>query len=206
MIFLLFLIANAEDPQRFFIDGFTLFGIGLVALVIFSIAQNITRKKQALQQLGIDSNWGTDSFIGLLTGGGFLLFVGLIPAAALFLPSVPQSISSQTVGFFYVNFIAPVFEEGFFRGVLPWLFGHVMGLSLSIVYLASTAIFMLFHFKVYGGSFIATPIRFIAVFIFGSVAFWLVQKQASLAGATVFHVVSNLGLTTLDAAIVGGGF
>lgn len=79
--------------------------------------------------------------------------------------------------------IVPVFEELFFRGVLPgWLRTH---LSSSTTFVAAAALFALMH---------GYPIAMPAAFVFGLVAGWVRQVTGSTLNTVVIHVLNNVAM------------
>jgi hypothetical protein len=75
---------------------------------------------------------------------------------------------------------APIAEEFFFRGLL-FRYLRARG-SLKRAVLVSSALFAVFHF---------TPVLMPALFVFGIVQAWLVQRFDSLYPAILLHAINN---------------
>jgi membrane protease YdiL (CAAX protease family) len=153
---------------------------------------------------GIDDNFVKDGLVGLFLGIGTIIlgsFIGFIGAIGI--PPV-QSIAGTLGRFIIIVPVASIFEEVFFRDLemdfldsklkLPkWISLIIMGISFS-----------LFHLAAYGESLRAASGSFTSAAIMGVVFGIVTEKQNSLAGSIVYHMVLNAYIGFISAAIIIG--
>lgn len=122
---------------------------------------------------------------------GALLFGGFVALNIL---------ANLTIGrpeAFGATILAPIFEEPFFRMVIPAILSAI-GFNLFIVVLLSAALFMSFHWAAYGATMLATG-AFAGAFIFAIIAllsfiFIKYNGQRSIVPLIIFHSLTNLYL------------
>lgn len=171
----------------------------------FSYRSNFTNKEKMKETIvGIDKNMKTDIFIGFLTFIGIYLLSFLIPGiGTIGIPSVSQSIASETGRFIVIVAIAPIFETFFFFGIVLFLFYDKMKFPFLLSAILSAITFMLFHLSAYG-NFASSSGSFITAGIMGLVFAYQTRLTKSLLPATITHALLNLSIAFLSAGIVVG--
>jgi len=135
------------------------------------------------------SDWKQGLLWGGLAGGLFIVLNSFNGIFQIGFPVLPQSIAVVSK-LLTVGLLAPVLEEGFFRGVL---LGVLRNRSLWFAVLVNSLLFSLFHLAVYGG-FLTSIGAFVGAFVFGLLASWMVVKTNNLLSAIVMHGIVNLYL------------
>ncbi len=149
----------------------------------------------------IGFSWNRKHFVfGVVLAGLFLFLNFAIAGFSLAIPSLPQS---STAGQYAVSgFAMPIFEEVFFRVVIPALLFFV-GLRFFTTALVSSGVFAGFHYFVYTvGGYVAKTSPFISAFFFGMATMYVTYRLTNnILTALVFHVVVNLTLLATFAII-----
>ena len=146
------------------------------------------------------SDWKKDVMIGLGVGGLFIIGNVLTPAITIGMPSLSLAIGDVS-RFLVIGLLAPVAEESMFRGALS---GFLKGLKLGLLPIAliTAAAFTVYHLTAYGAS-LAVAGAYLGAFIFGLLAFALVQWRKSLVPAMILHAIFNIYLLTKMAVVIG---
>ena len=154
--------------------------------------------------VGIDKNYWTDAFYGVLTFVGIFLLSFIFPGlGTIGIPSVAQSIASATGRFIVIVGIAPIFETFFFFGIVLFLFYRKMKLPFLVSAIFSSVIFLIFHISAYG-DFSSASGSFITAGIMGMVFAYQTKLTNSLIPATVTHACLNLAIAYLSLAVIVG--
>lgn len=158
--------------------------------------------------VGVELNDFGDVVFALIIGAVYVLSALFLPAvlpftSAFFALGVPQVVGfSLGFSLFIVVFVAPILEETVFRGVIPEILQNIFGFGQTIVALVSAAIFSFFHFFVFTqGNYFSVVSPFIGAFVFGIIAFVVVQNRNSLIPAMILHAIVNAFLTFRSVAI-----
>ena len=154
--------------------------------------------------VGINKNLGVDTIYGVLTFAGIYLLSLIFPGiGTIGIPSVTQSIASETGRFIVIVAIAPIFETFFFFGIVLFLFYEKMKFPFLISAILSSVTFMLFHISAYG-NFASSSGSFITAGIMGLVFAYQTKLTKSLLPATVTHALLNLAIGFFSTALVIG--
>ena len=153
----------------------------------------------------IDENWETDLPAAGVIGFLYIGLITMVPSISMTVPS-PDTLSGWTDHTFFatsteylivVCVLAPIGEEGVFRGILLPTFSSIFGDDLKgmiggglvAAAILSSIAFSLFHWTAYGAEFMEGA--FVGAFIFGilmcSVAYW----QKSIIGCILIHAMTN---------------
>lgn len=155
--------------------------------------------------VGIDNDWKKDSLIGAAIGA---LFVGVNSVSSNFALGSPAAQMSvgDTEKFIVTGFAAPIFEEGLFRGAIPYFLGKLFGNSKILnsfwtINLIQAVLFSLFHYVAYGTGF---QTAFVGAFIFGFISGLLVKWTNSLLPSMIAHAIFNIFLFSKTNLAFGG--
>jgi hypothetical protein len=148
------------------------------------------------------SDWKKDLLIGVIIGVMFIVGNMITPAISIGFPSLSLSMSQvNRIG--VVGVLAPIAEEGMFRGALLGLL-MVFGLGFWFAAFISAGAFTAYHLTAYGASLASTG-AFMGAFIFGLLAAFLVRWRKNLLPAIVLHMIFNLYLLSKMFVVVGIG-
>jgi membrane protease YdiL (CAAX protease family) len=187
-----------------------------VVLMVAAHEGGFTRDGVTRTLYGIDENWETDlptaGVIGLL----YIALITMVPSISMTVPS-PDMLSGWTDHTFFatsteylivVCVLAPISEEGVFRGILFPAFSSMLGDDmrgmigggLVAAAIISSIAFSLFHWTAYGAEFMEGA--FVGAFIFGllmcAVAYW----QKSIIGCILIHAMTNAWIVQEMFAVV----
>ena len=179
--------------------------MGIVTLLAYRYSHELyNNSKEAL--IGIDDNIGTDIVIGAVVGGLFIFMFESTSITMGLPPIYPQATSSQIANVVaavaIVGGLAPILEEGLFRGGLYHVLNKIMGVIPAIV--VTGVAFALFHWQAYGAALAAA---FVGAFLFSTVACIMAIKTRSLIPAVVTHAIINIYLLIQSEQLLTiGGF
>lgn len=179
--------------------------MGIVTLLAYRYSHELYNNGKSTL-IGIDDNIGTDIAIGAVVGG---LFVFMFESTSITMglpPIYPQATSSQIANVVaavaIVGGLAPILEEGLFRGGLYHVLSKIMGVIPAIV--VTGVAFALFHWQAYGA---ALGAAFVGAFLFSTVACIMSIKTRSLIPAIVTHMIINIYLLIQSEQLLTiGGF
>lgn len=155
--------------------------------------------------IGIDKDYKKDTLIGIAVGAVFSGINKISSNFALGSPAAQMSVG-DVEKLIVTGAAAPIFEEGLFRGAIPYFFGKLFHNSklLSnfwVINIFQAALFALFHFVAYGTGY---QTAFVGAFIFGFVSGILVKYTNSLLPSMVAHAIFNIYLFSTNYLAFGG--
>ena len=151
---------------------------------------------------GIDKNYWMDSLYGVLTFIGIYLLSFIFPGiGTIGVPSVTQSIASETGRAIVILALAPVFENFFFFGIVLFLFYDKMKLPFIVSAILSSTAFMLFHIASYG-DFASSSGSYFTAGIMAMVFAYQTKLTNSLLPSVVTHALLNFSIAYLSSGVV----
>lgn len=169
------------------------------AIILIIVYQRGTIIPQKSKPLGIDRTIKKDVFIGIIGGIGFILLNFMVSFFAIGIPTIPFSMNVIGRWVFSVV-VAPVLEEGFFRGMIPQLLKKGLSLPILPAVLIMASCFSFFHWAVYG---LGLTAAFVGAFIFAVVTYFISQKTKSLLPAIIMHSIFNTWLLLMTYVKIG---
>ncbi len=158
------------------------------------------------QLVGIDRDIIKDSFFGILIGIGILFLGAFVPGiGTIGIPSVPQSLSSDTSRFIVVVILASTFETlGFFDVIFSFIkdkLSQFTGIKIpfSIATILTSLVFSGFHYSAYGSG---SSGAFFTAFLMG-IVFCYERKffNSNLPGIFT-HAVLNFYIAFISLAVI----
>ena len=165
----------------------------MLGMGAISIAFLYSRNYEYNNIEGIDSNYFTDSFIGIGFTTALIAFSSILPlVGAIGIPYLPESIADNLSRFAIICISAPIMEEAFFRIVVNNIFRNTLKIPFLISSVVSAGLFSLFHLTAYGGSYAGASGSFITAFIAGLIFVGLSRFSKSNIANIFAHFGFNL--------------
>lgn len=155
-----------------------------------------------------DINFGREISLGLVFGLGFILLNAFFGFAI----GIPQfAFSSDTERWAIISGVAPLVEEGVFRGVLPFALAMI-GVPFALNLVVNVISFPLFHYFAYGSSIASASSLFIGAGIFALISFLMTYYQSDAdelqvpVTSIIGHMMINTWIGIKAAGLVLAGF